>query len=242
MKTFLASLVLCSALAFGQGGVIGGNGKIVGNGVVGATPTVTPSVVQSGTCVISGSTCTLTWSAVAAGDYLVCMTNDTGSSAGSCTATGETFNHQAGCSNATGYEFDCFVATNAAGGETSITCNTTINDGSCAFAEVTSPSSGHAIDVTGNAHSGTTAQTVSTSLSTTNANDGCIAFAASGNGSPGFSALSWTSIISGAGGVISAGSWMVEFTVPGSTGTQTATSTGPTGATNIPSGVVCLKP
>ena len=204
-----------------------------------------PTILQSGTCGTTSSTCSLTFgAAVTAGDYLLCYAFGPGNSTGvSCTMTGETITRRtgaAGCSNATGYEGDCYVATNAVGGQTVITCTmSTGSDGICAFADISSPSGGHAIDTGGNAHSTTTAMSVATNAATTVANDICIGMAGNSFASGTYSSLSWTQVINVAN---SGGTILLESTVPGSTGTQTATATAQVGVTNQPEGVICLKP
>ena len=107
------------------------------------------------------------------------------------------------------------------------------------FAEITSPSGGNAIDTGGNAHSVTTAFSVSTNASTTNANDICLAMASNSTASTVYTGLSWTSVINQGN---ANGTNLLMSTVPGSTGVQTATATAATGVTNQPEGVICLKP
>jgi len=203
-----------------------------------------PTVVQSASCDTASATCNATFGvAVTAGNYLFCYAAGSGNSTGvSCTMTGETITRltgASGCSNGTGYEGDCYLATNAVGGQTVITCTMSAGSGGrCMFAEISSPSAGRAKDAGGNARSTTTAISVSTSAGTTNAGDICLGVAYSAF-TGGFTALSWTSVINTS---TSAGSLLMESTLPGGTGVQTATATAPAGATNEPEGVVCLKP
>jgi hypothetical protein len=84
MKTFLASLVLCSALAFGQGGIIGGSGVIGHNGVIGYTVPTTPTVTKIGQlnfATASPYTLTVTGNA-AIGDTVLLMCAGQGANAG----------------------------------------------------------------------------------------------------------------------------------------------------------------
>jgi hypothetical protein len=208
-------------------------------------PGAGPVVVQSITCAVSTTSCSQTFGqAVGAGHYLLCFAGGTGNSTGvSCTMTGETIPRLTGstrCSNGAGYEGDCYLSTNTVGGQTSITCTmSTGSGGLCEFAEITSPSGGHAIDVGGNSHPVTTAMSVSTSVANTNANDLCLGMAFTAFASPGYTSLNWTSVVN----VVNGASILLESTVPGSTGSvQTATATAPTGTTNQTAGVICLKP
>jgi hypothetical protein len=244
---WLLAIPLACSLAFGQGGIIGPKGAIAPNGIV--APGVAgggPTVVQSGTCVVTTTTCSLTFgSTVGAGHYLLCYAVGTGNSTGvSCTMTGETITRQtgaAGCSNNAGLEADCYVSTNSVGGQTVITANmSTGSGGIVAFAEITSPSGGHAIDTGGNNRSLTTAMSQATNAATTVANDICIGMASNAfASSPGYTALNWTQVLNVFN---SSGTIMLESTIPGSTGVQTATATAQTGVTSQPEGVICLKP
>ena len=213
-------------------------------GIMNPQPVATPSVIQSGFCDTTAATCTVTFGqAVGAGHYLVCYAAGTGNATGvSCTMTGETITRStgtSGCSNAAGFEGDCYLATNTAGGQTAITCTmSTGSGGRCMFAEISQPVGAHAKDAGGNAHAVTTAMSVATSAATTNANDICIAMAYTSNNGA-FTGLSWTSVINSA---VAGGTLLMESTIPGATGTQTATATATAGTTNLPEGILCLKP
>jgi hypothetical protein len=206
-----------------------------------------PVIVQSGTCDTSASSnCTLTFgAAVTAGNYIVCYSAGTGNSTGvSCTMTGETITRltgTSGCSNNAGLQADCYLATNAVGGQTQITCTQSTGSGPggrCIFAEISSPSGGKAKDAGGNAHAVTTAMSVATSAATTVANDICLGM--SYNSFVGaYTSLSWSSVINSAN---SNGTILLESTIASSTGVQTATATAASGVTNLPQGVLCLKP
>lgn len=237
----ILALILLSAFAtFGQYTVPSHTGATAA-----AAPT-SPTVVQSGTCDTTVATCSVTFgSAVGVGHYLFCYAMGTGNSVGvSCTMIGETISRvtgTTGCSNATGLEGDCYLSTNTVGGQTLITCTMSSGSGGkCAFLEATSPSGGHAKDAGGNAHSATTAMSVATSATTTNANDLCIGMSGNSfNTAGGYTGLSWTPVINN---VTANGTILLMSTVPGSTGVQTATATAQSGVTNQPEGVVCVKP
>ena len=82
-------------------------------------PASNPTVVQSGACLTTTATCSVTFgSPVGAGHYLLCYEGGTGNGTGAtCTMVGETITHQTGaskCSNATGAEGDCYVQTRLA--------------------------------------------------------------------------------------------------------------------------------
>jgi hypothetical protein len=206
-------------------------------------------VVQFTNCDTSASSnCTANFGVpITPGNYIFCYSIGTGNTTGiSCTMTGETITRQtgtAGCSNNAGIEADCYLATNAVGGQTAITCTQSTGSGPggrCIFAEVSSPLGGKAKDAGGNAHSVVPAMSVPTSAATTNPADICLGMA--GNSfasSPGYTALSWTPVINSFN---SNGTIMLMSTIPGSTGVQTATGTAQTGVSNQPQGVLCLKP
>lgn len=203
-----------------------------------------PAVVQSGTCA-GTTTCNITFGAsVAAGDYILAYEGGNGNSTGvAVTMTGETFTRlsgTSGCSNGTGFEGDCFLDSNAAGGQTVLTCTaSTGSNMSCEATEITSPSAGHTKDAGGNAHATTTTVSVATSAATTNAGDICIGMAYT-NTTPSYTVGGgWTSVVNVN---VANGTLLFESQLPGTTGVVTATATAPSGATNVPEGIVCLKP
>jgi hypothetical protein len=234
----LISILLLAVSSFAQRGTF-----IAQNVTAGPA---TPAILQFGTCDTAVATCTLTFgSPVGAGHYLVCYAVGTGNSTGvSCTMSGETLTRRTGaggCSNNTSLEADCYTSNSTVGGQTAITCTmSTGSGGRCEFAEVSSPSAGNAIDTGGNGRVTTTAFSVATNAATTNAGDICIAMGFNAfASSPGYTAQSWTSVINSFN---SNGTLLMMSTLPGSTGTQTATATAQSGVSNQPEGVLCLKP
>ena len=254
MKKLIWLLPLVCCFAFGQANtaILKGNAKlsgVAGIGTAGAPPSAV--VIQTARCDTGGTvTCNATFGAtVGAGHYLGCYNVSDGNSSGvSCTMTGETITRLTGttrCTNSAGFEGDCYISTNSAGGQTVITCTlSATSSGICIFFEISSPLGGHAIDAGGNAHSTTTAMSVATSAATTNANDICIAMAYDNFVSGAFTALSWTTstATNNANAASGNGTTLFMYTLPGSTGVQTATATAQTGVTNLPSGVLCLNP
>ena len=241
-------LALC-AVAFGQGITL------APKTTVSAGATVTPGVAASGTpayvqmkgCSTATSSCNVTLgAAVTAGDYIVAWEGGTGNSTGiSVTMTGETITRNASCSNNTGAEGDCFVSTNAVGGQTGATCTFSgAANNTCWVAEFTSPLAGHAVDGTpGNAQSTTTAYSVATGATPPAvANDICVgmAYSTSSSGtltpSGGWTQPADSPITNG-----STGTSYMEYQVFAGTGTHTATGTFSANA-NAPEGIFCLKP
>ncbi len=236
-KFFATGLLLLAASAWAQSGL-----PVMGSTWQGAGA-ASPTVLQTATC-NGTTTCNATFSgSTGAGHYLLVYVGSNGNSTGiGVTMTGETFTRQTGttgCSNNTGFEGDCWTVLNSVGGQTVVTC--TASTGSsmvCGAAEITSPSAGHAKDAGGNAHSATTAMSISTSASTTNAGDICIGIGLSPSGGSGFTALNWTSVINAN---LTNANLLFESTLPGATGVQTATATANSG-TNIAEGVICFTP
>lgn len=222
---------LCCCLSFSQELPLGGVPISSGGG--GSAPVFVQGCGNSATTSVT-VTCS---SAVTAGDQLVVYVGGNGNTS-TVSMTGETFTHLTGCSNNTGFEGDCFVDTNAVGGQTTLTCTQSAGASvNCGMVELTSPIGGHATDGTGNAQSVTTAVSVSTSVATTNAKDTCVGMAFT-SVSGGITAGSgWTSRVPSP-----SQSLLMETMSPGSTGVQTATGTAPSGTTNMPEGIVCLKP
>lgn len=202
-----------------------------------------PTVLQSATC-FGTTSCVATFSSpVGAGSYILAYNVGNGNTTGiACTMTGETFVRStgtSGASNNTGWEADAWLVTNAVGGQTATTGTASTGASmSLAVIEITSPLNGHAEDAGGNGHSVTTAMSVSTSASTTNAGDICIGMGGAASGGTGFTGLSWTPAVNVN---LTNQNILLEYTLPGVTGVQTATATANTGA-NIAEGILCLKP
>lgn len=198
-----------------------------------------PTFVQGGSCIIAAGTCTVTLgAAVTAGHYLVVYEGANTGTNSTPTMTGETFTHEANASNFVGFTGDAYLDSNATGGQTVLTCTNSGASGGCSVAEYTSPGSGHSIDASGNAHATTTAMSVATSTANATNNDACIGFGYSGQTAVWTAGGGWTARVQGSA---NQNPFMEDQPFP-TAGTETATATAPSGATNIAEGIICLKP
>jgi hypothetical protein len=203
-----------------------------------------PLVVQSGFCPNGGtSSCTITLGSAVAATHRVLIYVVSNGSGSTAAMTGESVTTIAGASNNSGFQANAFAIQSAVGGQTAISCGgISASVMGCGAIELSDPQNlSSPIDASGNAHATSpSGLTVSTSAANTVASDAVVGFFAAGGGS---------AFTVGSGFTYSAQTpttyafqMLIEVSWPGTTAVQTATATGPTGTTNIPEGVVAVKP
>ncbi len=158
IKRLLGFLLLASALAFGQGGVVGGTGVVGRNGIIGATSTTPPVQVESfniawpntasGTATATFGTSTTTGELIVVGMVWI----STGESA-TCTDSGSSTYTQIYLGNGSfaygGGSIQMRYASNVASGITSVTCTETNGSGRMFVAHVKSMASNGTLDQSG---------------------------------------------------------------------------------------------